>query len=42
VRPIVRAASEGATRFIPAERFQWFVLGSLVALLAALWVGRLP
>jgi len=42
VRPIVREAAEGATRFIPAERFQWFVLGALVLLLAALWVGRLP
>jgi len=42
VRPIVRAASEGSTRFIPAERFQWFVLGSLVFLLLGLWVGRLP
>ena len=42
VRPIVREASEASTRFIPAERFQWFVLGALVLLLAALWVGRLP
>lgn len=39
VAPIVRAANEGAVRVIPAERYQWLVLASLVCLLAALWVG---
>ncbi len=39
IQPIVRAASETAVRAVPAERFQWFVLASLVCLLAALWVG---
>jgi Ca-activated chloride channel homolog len=39
VAPIVRAAGDSAVRVIPAERFQWPVLVSLVALLAALWVG---
>jgi Mg-chelatase subunit ChlD len=39
VRPIVRAAADSSVRVIPAERFQWFVLVSLVCLLAALWVG---
>jgi uncharacterized protein YegL len=39
VQPIVRQAAAASTRVIPAERFQWFVLLSLVCLLAALWVG---
>jgi Ca-activated chloride channel family protein len=39
VQPIVRAATEAAVRRIPAERFQWFVLLSLLSLGAALWVG---
>jgi Ca-activated chloride channel family protein len=39
VLPIVRAAGDPAKRIVPAERFQWFVLASLVLLLAALWVG---
>jgi Ca-activated chloride channel family protein len=39
VRPIVRSAGEAATRVVPAERFQWPVLGALLCLLAALWVG---
>jgi Mg-chelatase subunit ChlD len=39
VAPIVRAAGDSAVRVIPAERFQWPVLVSLIALLAALWVG---
>jgi Mg-chelatase subunit ChlD len=39
VRPIVRAAADASVRVIPAERYQWFVLVSLVCLLAALWVG---
>jgi Ca-activated chloride channel family protein len=41
VLPNVRAAGDPSKRLVPAERFQWFVLISLVLLLAALWVGRL-
>ncbi len=36
VMPIVHAQVD---RYVPAEKFQWFVLVSLVLLLAALWVG---
>ncbi|HWU89853.1 MAG TPA: VWA domain-containing protein [Kofleriaceae bacterium] len=39
VRPIITAAAETAVRRIPAEKYPWLVLASLVALLAALWVG---
>lgn len=39
VQPIVRAAADASLRQIPAERFQWFVLGALLSLLAALAVG---
>ncbi|MDX2088584.1 MAG: VWA domain-containing protein [Kofleriaceae bacterium] len=39
VEPIMRAAGDAAQRRIPAERFQWYVLGSLVFVMAALWVG---
>ena len=39
VKPIMREVNDKAYREIPAERFQWFVLGALVALLGALWVG---
>ena len=39
VQPIVRAAAELASRRIPAERYPWMVLGSLLCLLGALWVG---
>jgi Ca-activated chloride channel family protein len=39
VRPIVRSAADASVRQIPAERFQWFVLASLMFLLASLWVG---
>jgi len=35
----VKAAADRAFREIPAERFPWLVLASLVFLLAALWVG---
>jgi Ca-activated chloride channel family protein len=38
-RPIVRAAADSAVREIPAERFPWMVLASLVLLLGALWLG---
>jgi len=39
VRPIVKAAAEASTREVKAERYPWLVLGSLLCLLAALWVG---
>jgi Ca-activated chloride channel family protein len=39
ITPIVRSAADASMRVIPAERYQWPVLASLVLLLAALWVG---
>jgi Ca-activated chloride channel family protein len=39
VAPIVKAAALSAERPVPAERFQWPVLASLLCLLGALWVG---
>ena len=39
VLPIVRSAGDPTKHIVPAERFQWLVLASLVFLLAALWVG---
>jgi len=39
IKPSLVSAKDGAVRVIPAERFQWLVLASLVLLLAALWVG---
>ena len=39
VAPIVKTAAAKAERQIPAERFQWPVLVSLLLLLASLWVG---
>lgn len=42
VEPMVTAAVASAQRVIPAERYLWLVLASLVFLLAALWVGRTP
>jgi Ca-activated chloride channel homolog len=39
VAPIVRAAGDAAMRVIPAERYPWPVLASLVCLLLALWIG---
>lgn len=42
VAPMVSAAVVSAQRVIPAERYAWCVLASLVLLLAALWVGRTP
>ena len=39
VQPIVRSAAEASVRVIPAEQYIWFVLASLVFLLASLWVG---
>jgi Ca-activated chloride channel family protein len=42
VVPIVKQAGEQTKRIVPAERFQWLVLASLVLLLAALYVGSEP
>lgn len=39
VSPILRAAADSSTRVIPAERFPWLVLISLVALAGAVAVG---
>lgn len=39
VKPIVRSAADAAVRTIPAERYAWMVLASLVLLMAALWTG---
>lgn len=39
VTPIVRASADSAVRRVPAERYPWFVLAALAALVAALWVG---
>jgi Ca-activated chloride channel family protein len=42
VAPMVSAAITSAQRVIPAERYIWPLLASMVLLLAALWVGRTP
>jgi len=39
VRPIVRAAAESATREVKVERYPYMIFGSLLCLLAALFVG---
>ena len=39
IKPIARDAAVSAQRVVPAERYPWFVLASLVFLVAALWVG---
>ncbi|HEY6034527.1 MAG TPA: VWA domain-containing protein [Kofleriaceae bacterium] len=39
VRPIVREAAASATREVKVERYPYMILGSLLCLLAALWVG---
>ena len=42
VAPMVAAAVASAQRVIPAERYSYLVLASLIFLFAALWVGRTP
>jgi len=42
VVPIVKQAGDPTKRIVPVERFQWFVLLSLLCLLAALFVGSEP
>ncbi len=39
ISPMLRAATDSSTRLIPAERYPWLVLLSLLALLAAVAVG---
>lgn len=39
VQPIVRAAADASVRYVPAERYPWLVLASLICLCGALWVG---
>ena len=40
IEPLARgAAAEATVRVIPGEQYPWFVLGSLVALFAAVWIG---
>ncbi len=39
VTPIVRAAADAAVRRVPAERYPWFALAALAAVVAAMWVG---
>lgn len=39
VVPLVRAANDASARVVPGERYPWFVLAALLALLGAVWVG---
>lgn len=39
IAPLVKQAAAGSVRVIPAERYIWMVIASLVFLLAALFVG---
>lgn len=39
VTPIVKEAEAKSVRYVPAERYPWFVMASLAALLAALAIG---
>jgi len=39
VEPLVTDSAAGRTRTVIVEYYRWFVLGSLVALFAAVWVG---
>jgi hypothetical protein len=39
ISPMLRAAADSSTRVIPAERYPWLVLLSLLALGAAVAVG---
>ncbi len=39
IEPMVAEAAASATRQVKAERYPWMVLGALLCLLAALWVG---
>jgi hypothetical protein len=39
VEPLVTDTNAGRTRTVVVEHYRWFVLGSLLALFAAVWVG---
>ena len=39
VTPIVRAETDAAVRVVPGERYPWFVLAALLALIGAVAVG---
>ena len=39
IEPMVTDASTHRTRPVVVEHYRWFVLGALVALFAAVWVG---
>ena len=39
VTPIVRAETDAAVRVVPGERYPWFVLAALIALIGAVAVG---
>jgi Ca-activated chloride channel family protein len=38
IQPIVRAGAQAAVRAVPGEQYHWFILGSLAALLGAVWL----
>jgi Ca-activated chloride channel homolog len=39
IEPIVRDAAVSSVRVVPGERYPWFVLGALISLVAAVWLG---
>jgi Ca-activated chloride channel family protein len=39
VEPLVSDSTAGRTRKVVVEHYRWFVLGALIALVAAVWVG---
>jgi uncharacterized protein YegL len=39
VKPLAREAQAATRRFIPTEKYPWFVAGALACLLLALWMG---
>lgn len=42
VRPLMRSAPTTTVRMVYAERYPWFLLATLVALLGAVWAWRVP
>lgn len=41
IQPMVRAWSDTSVRVVPAEQYPWFILGSLLCLVGAAWLGAL-
>jgi Ca-activated chloride channel family protein len=39
VKPIMQSSGQEAVRVVPAEQYHWFVLGALVGLGGAVWLG---